>query len=179
MGNNEIKALIEKYKLTIKDGKLGTYARVNKADFMREVPPLKEEIKAYILAEQHAKERAAHEKYEREYATFYAIPGVKEISEARRQAAKWWAAFNEMMETGSSEMPPLKSVTPDEMRALEEKYPMAVFALEAKRRAATTENLRLGSIWATTYQAILDGQDVATVKADHEARMQEYKSSVI
>lgn len=142
---------------------------------MREVG----ENKAAILAYFDAEEKAAREKSEREYATFQAIPGVKEIQESRRQYADWKVEFDRMMETGSSQMPYVEHKSPDEMAALEEQYPLAVFALEAQHRACYTANLRLGSIWAKTYQDILDGQDVAAVKADHDARMDEYDRTVI
>lgn len=175
MENNEIKSLIEKYKLIIKDGKLGTYARVNKADFMRDVPPHKMEIISYIEAEK----KREQEKRDREKTNFDAIPGVQEITEARSQRAAWQFAFNRMMETGSSTMPAIKCKSPDEMAALEAKYPMAVFALEAKYRASATENDRLYTIWNATYQAIKDGKAIADVKADHDRRMSEYTQSVI
>ncbi len=175
MNNDEIKALIEKYRLIIQDGKLGTYAKVNKADFMRDIPPHKAEIIEYIETEK----KAAQEKREREEAIFNAIPGVMELREARRQQAAWKAAFNEMMDTGSSNMPYIEHKSPSEMEALETKYPMAVFALEAKSCADNAQNIRLSAIWNDTYQAIKDGQDIAAVKADHEARMNEYRQSVM
>ncbi len=175
MKNNEIKALIEKYKLIIKDGKVGTYARVNKDEFLRDVPPHKDEIIAYFEAEQQAR----RDKRAREEAAFNEIPGVLEIAEARRQEAAWRAAFNRMMEAGSSKMPAIEHKTPAEMAALEAKYPMAVFALEAQYRAAATENDRLYTIWNTTYQAIKDGKDISEIKADHDRRMSEYTGRAI
>ncbi len=177
MVKTEIEALIKKYQLVIHNGKLGTFATksINKADFMRDVPPHKDEIIAYFEAEKKAKQ----EKRDREQANFDAIPGVREISEARSQQASWQAAFNRMMETGSSKMPAIKALSPAEMDALETKYPMAVFALEAKYRATETENDQLYTIWNVTYQAIKDGKDIAHVKADHDRRMSEYTGRAI
>ncbi len=176
MKNNEIKSLIDKYQLVMRnDGKIGTYAKVNKADFMRDVPPHKAEIIAYFKAEQQAIE----DKCAREAANFNAIPGVLEIAEARRQGAEWRAAFNRMMETGSSVMPAIKHKSPAEMAELEAKYPMAVFALEAQYRAAATENDSLYTVWNATYQAIKDGKEITEVKADHDRRMSAYTQSII
>lgn len=175
MGSNEIKAIIDKYKLILKDGKLGTYAKVNKTEFMKEVPPHKAEIIAYF----ESQEKARQDKIDREQDIFNAIPGVKEIAEARTQRANWTYEFNRMMEIGSSKMPAVKAPSAQELSDLENMYPNAVFALEAQYRANNTENDRLNSIWSATYQAILDGQDISTVKADHDARMSKYTNSVM
>lgn len=174
---DEIKALIDKYHLFRQGDKVGTYQTkgINKAEFMREVGERKAEILAYF----DAQEKAAKEKREREEATFESIPGVKELREARHQYGEWMVAFNRMMETGSSKMPAIEHKTPEEIAALEAQYPMAVFALEAQRRANTTSNYRLATIWTDTYQAILDGKDISAVKADHDARMGEYTKSVM
>lgn len=175
MVKTEIKALIDKYQLVMHNGKLGTFAQVNKADFMRDVPSHKEEIIAYIEAEEKAKQ----EKRDRDQANFDAIPGVREIAEARSQYAAWKAAFNRMMETGSSKMPAIKAMSPAEIAALEAKYPMAVFALEARYRASATENDQLYTIWSATYQAIRNGKAIADIKADHDRRMSAYTKSVM
>lgn len=171
MKTNEIKALIDKYHLIERDGKIGSYVRVADKEAMRaEVLPHKAEIVAYLQQEK----KVEQEKYERRQNTFAAIPGVAEIEEARSQRANWNLALSRMMETGSSKMPYIACPTPEEIEALENRYPMAVFALEAQKRAAHTENDVLSKIWNDTYDAIRDGQDIKSVKEQHDQKMAEF-----
>lgn len=177
MENSEIKALIDKYSLVRVNGKLGTYKTkgIDKAAFMREVGAHKDEINAYLDAQEKAESDLRAKRIE----TFASIPGVAELRKARAQRAQWQREFNRMMETGSSKMPYVEAPTPDELATLEARYPMAVFALEAEYRNANTTNLELYSIWADTYNALCDGQDPEAVKAAHDKRMSEYTDAHI
>lgn len=172
MENEKIKAIIDKWHLERRGEMIGTSQTkgIDKEAFMREVAPHKDEIKAYFMAQ----EKAASDLLAKKIATFEAIPGVAELRKARTQRAAWKREFNRMMETGSSKMPYVEAPTADDLAALEARYPMAVFALEAKYRAANTANLELSSIWTETYDALCDGKDTEMVKADHDARMSAY-----
>lgn len=172
---NEIKALIEKYHLIRKDGRIGTYHTdgINREEFAREVGAHKAQIIAYF----DAQEMAAADLEAKREITFNAIPGVSELRKARAQRAEWKREFNRMMETGSSKMRPIDAPTPEEMSALEMRYPDAVFALEAEYRAHNTVKDQLYTIWNTTYDALRDGQDPETAKADHDARMAKYTAA--
>lgn len=172
MEKNEIKAIIDKYRLERRGETVGTRQTkgLNKAEFMREVGANKAEILAYFKAQ----EKAAEDLLAKREKTFANIPGVAELSKARSQRAAWQREFNQMMETGSSIMPHVEAPTPDELAALEARYPMAAFALEAKYRASSVENLELSAIWAETYEALCDGQAPEAVKADHDDRMAVY-----
>lgn len=172
METDKIKAIIDKWHLELRGEMIGTSRTkgIDKAAFMREVAPHKDEIKAYFKAQ----EKAASDLLAKKIATFEAIPGVAELRKARTQRAAWKREFNRMMETGSSKMAYIEAPTSDELAALETRYPMAVFALEAEYRNANTANLDLSSIWAETYDALCDGKAPEMVKADHKARMDAY-----
>lgn len=175
MENNEIKALIEKYHLVRQGDKVGTYQTkgIDKAAFTRDVGTHKAEIIAYFDAE----EKAAADLRIKRKNTFEAIPGVLELRKARSQRAEWKREFNHMMETGSSKMRNVESPTPEEITSMESNYPMAVFALEAEYRAHTTQNYQLSTIWNATYDALCDGNNPETVKADHDNRMKQYTTN--
>lgn len=177
MENREIKALIDKWHLELRGEVIGTSHTkgIDKAAFMREVAPHKDEIKAYFKA----KEKAESDLRAKRFETFQSIPGVAELSKARSQRAVWQREFNRMMETGSSKMDDIEAPTPDELADLESRYPMAVFALEAQYRNAHTTNLDLYAIWHDTYNALCDGQDPEAVKAAHDKRMSEYTDAHI
>lgn len=169
---NEIKALIEKYQLVKMGDKVGTYNTkgVDKAAFVREVAPRKAEILAYFEAEAKEKEMVRRKKEE----TFNAIPGVLQIKKARSQRAEWIREFNRAMESEADAMRPVDAPNPQQLKELEDQFPMAVFALESEYRNYNTENFELHDIWSKTYNAICNGQDIAQVKAEHEKRIAEF-----
>lgn len=171
MQTEAIKNLISKYNLTVVDGKVRTYARnVNKDDFIREVAPLKQEIIQYIETEK----KAASDRLSQRTATFNSIPGVAEVQKARSQRAEWLREFNKMMETGSSFMPCIEAPTAQQLKEIEDRNPMAVFALEAEYRAAHTPTFELSEIWHETYEAICSGEDIAAVRAAHDKKMSDF-----
>lgn len=177
MDTTAIKALIDKYSIIQVGDKIGTRTTkgLDRDAFQAEVKPHKAEIIQYFAMQRQATQAKA----DAEQATFDAIPGVAELRKARTQAAQWQAAFARMMETGDSKMDAIEHPTPQQLAEMEAKYPQAVFALEAERRAATTGNYRLSAIWTETYKALRAGKDPDTVKADHDARMAEYTKSVM
>lgn len=172
MENDKIKAIIDKWHLERRGEMVGTSRThgIDKAAFMREVGAYKTEILAYFKAQ----EKAAADLHAKQIATFEAIPGVSELRKARNQRAAWQREFDRMMETGSSKMPYVEAPSRDELAALEARYPMAIFALDAEYRAAYTSNLELSSIWSETYDALCNGKDPEMVKADHDAKMDAY-----
>ena len=173
MTRDELKAAVDKYglKLMHDDQIVATKTQgVNPAEFRAEIGPHKQEFIEFLVFE----ERARREEFERREATFEAIPGVAELRVAYEQRGEWHRAFDRMMETGSSIMPAIAAPTPEELKALEEQYPDAVWALEVERREQTTTNYELGAIWKETYDALCDGQDIATVRAQHEEKMKVY-----
>lgn len=168
MTNQEIQALIDKYHLVQLGDKIGTYDRsVTREMLVADVAPHKVEIIRYLAAQREAKVALSHKRQE----TFDAIPGVRELRTAREQFAAWKKALNRMMDTGDCVIPQIVHPTQEQVTALEAKYPLAVFALEAQWRAGVTENYKLGSIWCDTYRALQDGENPETVKAEHDRRM--------
>ena len=71
-------------------------------------------------------------------------------------------------------MPCVEAPTASEIAAMEEQNPMAVFVLEAEYRAHYTENYQLAAIWTATYNALCDGKDPESVKAEHDTRMAQF-----
>lgn len=176
MNKEEIKAIIDKYDLVRRGDKVGTYKRgVDQEQFLREVAQNKAEILQYILDE----EKAAAEAKAKRKETFEAIPGVKEIRDARIKRSRWRSAFNRMMESGDGRMEPVSAPSESEIEALEEQYPMAVFALEAEYRAANTQNYELSKIWKKSYEGLLDGKKPESVKAEHDDMMSKFVASKI
>lgn len=176
MGENisktEIKALIDKYGLIKIDDKIRACKsnRHNKEQIRDEVAPYKAEILKYL----EEKDKARSEEWERKEQIFNSIPGVAEISEARLQFEEWKRRFDYMVEHGTGRMENVEHLTPAQMDALEAKYPMAVFALEARWRAYNTSNYELHAIWQKTYEAICNGEDIEIVKAKHEEKEREF-----
>ncbi len=173
MTNEEIKALIDKYHLVRRgENKVGTYHTkgIDRDIFIQEVGAHKAEILAYFEAE----EKAAVELREKRRKTFESIPGVAELRQARSQRAEWQREFNRMMETGDGVMRHVDAPTLEELTALESRYPMAVFALEAEYRARATENYQLSAIWNKTYDALCDGAAPDEVKSVHDAEMDRF-----
>lgn len=172
MENSEIKALIEKYNLVRINGKIGTYQTrgIDRAAFQREVGPHKAEIYAYF----DAQEKAAAELKAKRKATFEAIPGVKEIREARLQYGEARRKFNQVVESGSSIFPRWNAPTGEEMSEMERRWPMAVFALGIEERACNTSNYELLAIYENLYEALCDGQDPDAVKAEHDKQMHDF-----
>lgn len=168
MTNQEIQALVDKYHLVQRGEQIGTYDRsVTREMLVADVAPHKAEIIRFL-----AEQRAAEEELRRKrQETFDAIPGVRELRTAREQFAAWKNALNRMMDTGDCVMPQIVHPTQEQITALEAKYPLAVFALEAQWRAGVTENYKLGSIWCDTYSALQDGENPESVKAEHDRRM--------
>ena len=177
MNREEIQALIEKYKLFVKDGNVGTWRTgdVDRETFVAEVGPHKAEIIEFF----DEQKRAILERRERQHANLYAIPGVPELREARRKDSARHDALTRMVDSGSGIMPDVDAPSAEELAALEEKYPLAVFALEAEYRANTVRNYELSAIWRNAYNALLDGQDAAEVKKLTETALMGFTASHI
>ncbi len=95
MTTNEIKAMIEKYGITIyKPGVLRLRTEPSTEDSAT-IKTFKPEIIAYIEAER----KAAEEELKRKQRTFDAIPGVVELREANRAWDRWDQQFSRSMES--------------------------------------------------------------------------------
>lgn len=178
MTSEKMQNLIDTYALfvTIK-GQLATKKKVDTKRLRAEVGPHKEEIIAYIRAQKKAEYDAAMSKANQRTATFEAIPGVAEIREARRRLSEQDAALTRMVESGSSTMQGIDAPTLDEMAALEARYPDAVYALKVQKEAQTTRNDELYDIWNDAYDALRDGQDPQTVKAETDERLASFTAA--
>lgn len=162
MTNQEIKAMIERYGMTRAGDKIQMLRNLDEAKMNLEaIKAAKPEILAYWDAEA---ERLAAERH-RKNEIFYAIPGVRELSDARKEWAEWNRAFNEAMDRGDGFIP---SKPKSDIEALE-KNDLAVWALQTKREALNSANYEIRAIGERAYEALRNGEDPETVKAAYDA----------
>lgn len=162
MKSQEIKAMVEHYGLM----RIGDKLRItqNKDEAMGNLDAIKAakaEIMAYLEAE--AERKLAE--MERKNRTFYAIPGVRALDDARIEWAEWHRKFNEAMDRGDPQIP---SKPASDIKALE-KNALAVWALQAKWEALHSTNYEISAIGQRAYEALRNGEDPETVKAAYDA----------
>ena len=158
----EMQSMIEHYGLIKVDDKLRITKNNAEATInIDAIKAAKPEIIAYLEAEV---ERMAAESARKD-ETFYSIPGVRELSEARREWAKWHQEFNAAMDRGDPRIP----ATPEiDLEALE-KNGMAVWALNVKYEAQQSQNYEISAIGERAYEALRNGEDPEKVKAAYDA----------
>ncbi|MEE0095969.1 MAG: hypothetical protein UEU47_05910 [Oscillospiraceae bacterium] len=163
MNAADIKSMIERYQITdCHNGNIGIYnTKGITQEEVRTIKAAKPEILAYFAAEREAQE--AEQEWRRR--NFEAIEGLVELRDARAARAKWQREFNRIMERGDSIFPAAPTA---DVKALETKYPAAVFALSMEQRNYGS-NYELAAMAKRAYDALCDGQDWQEVKATYDA----------
>ena len=162
MDVQEIKAMIEYYGMSRQGDKIRMSKNLDDANNNIEtIKAAKPEIMAYWQAE--TERRVMEEKQKDE--TFYSIPGVRELAEAREEWGKWRREFSAAMERGDSIFSPAPQ---SDIQSLE-KNEMAVWALKVKREALYSENDEICSIGKRAYDALRNGASPEETKAAYDA----------
>lgn len=169
---DEIKSLVDRWNLMLdKGGRL--LARLRKAppeEVLETIRSNKADIIAYLKAEKEKKEaaeKAANELYRKREAAFHAIPGVNEILDVRKKIADDQEAFERAWRSGSGIYPKKSGVTTSDLKALEEKYPVAKFAIEVSGYI-NRANSEIYAMEKRAYEALCDGVPFEEVKAAYE-----------
>lgn len=172
MKTDEIKRLVSRWNLMLdKEGRL--FARLRKAppkEVLETIRANKEDITAYIKAEDEKKEaaeKAASELRRKREAAFHAIPGVNEILDVRKKISDDQDAFECAWRSGSGIYPKKSGVTTSNLKALEEKYPVAKFAIEVSGYTHRA-NPEIYAMEKRAYEALCDGVPFEEVKAAYE-----------
>lgn len=160
----ELDAIIEEYSLKVYGDKVGTkFCPKSKVETLRGlIAKYKAELMEYIPAKD-AYEKAEEE---RKTANFNAVAGVQELREARRTFHADREKFTRQWERGDVITASTKSG--ETVKALEEKYPLAVFALKVDGERYG-RNYEIAGIAQRAYDRIREGEDVEKVKADYDA----------
>lgn len=156
MTTQEIKTMIEYYGMS----RAGDNIRITKhQDEMKknltQIKAAKPEIMAYWKAEDERRAQESRRKDE----TFYSIPGVRALSEARKEWSNYHSKFNYAMEHDIQLPTPPKS----DIDALE-KNELAVWALQVKKESLST-NYEISDYAGRAFQALRNGEDPKTVRA--------------
>lgn len=168
MEKAEIQKTIEYYDLyDPKDGRLLIRKNFTKTqEELEKIKAAKPEILAYFAAERETFSAELRRKEE----TFRAIPGVKEVSEARAEWAEFWRKFNSAMDSESSILP----VRPaSNLKAIEAANPLAVWALKVASES-TGCNFKIAEIAGRAYDALCAGENPEEVKATYDSEIAEY-----
>lgn len=162
MTKQEIETMIERYGMTRANDKIRMSKNLDEANKnLAAIKAAKQEILAYWDAE--AEQRIAEQRKKDE--TFYSIPGVRELSEARNEWGKYYREFNEVMERGDCIFP---AKPESDIEALE-KNTLAVWALKTKKEALYGTNYEISAIGKRAYDALRNGEDPEMVKAAYDA----------
>ena len=162
MTKQEIQMMVEHYGLMKVGDKLRITQNKDEArDNLGTIKTAKAEIMAYLEAEAERK----LEEMERKNRTFYAIPGVRALDDARIEWAEWHRKFNEAMDRGDPQIP---SKPASDIEALE-KNVLAVWALQTKWEALHSTNYEISAIGQRAYEALRNGEDPEKVKAEYDA----------
>lgn len=145
----------------VTDGEHAGMMRVSgwKKTMKRPEPAVLDEIKTILL----------EEKAERE-ARRDAIPGIKEIEEARSAWDKYHYIYDKVIADGEGRMPTKPAVSITE---LFEKYPKAAAMLQAEAYSSAS-NVAKSSAGRKARERIIDGEDYTQVIADMEKEWTDY-----
>lgn len=162
MTNKEIERLVEFYGIQAVNGQLRIFRNMEEAkaniDMIRAAKP---EILAWIKA----RDDAAAAELKRREETFTAIPGVAEVVAARREWSAYKAAFDAAMDSGDGVYPTAPKVN---LKAVEDAHPIAVWALEVKRRALYSQHYEISLAANKAYDALQNGADPAGTKVIYD-----------
>lgn len=161
MDKNEITCMIDRYDLyDPRDGRLLVRKPAKTQQELDQIKAAKAEILAYFAAE-----RAAFAaEMQRKADAFYAIPGVRELAEARAEWAEYCRKFNAAMDSESAFIP---SRPVSDLNAIEAANPLAVWALKIDHER-TSYNADIAEIAAKAYDAICNGANLGEAKAVYD-----------
>lgn len=152
-------------------GKMGIYGW--KKTMKRPEPAVLDEIKTILLEEKAERDAARAEadriRAERE-ARRDAIPGIKEIEEARSAWDKYHYIYDKVIAEGEGRMPTKPTVSTTELC---EKYPKAAAMLQAEAYSRAS-NVAKCSAGRKARERIIDGEDYKTVIAEMEEEWTKY-----
>lgn len=167
MTNKEIERLVEFYGIQAVNGQLGIYRNVKEAKANSErIRAAKPEILAWLKA----RDDAAAAALKRREETFNAIPGVAEVVAARRAWIAYKAAFDAAMDSGDGIYPAAPKVN---LKAVEEDHPIAVWALEVKRRALYSQHYEISRAACKAYEALQNGANPDETKVIYDEEIKE------
>ena len=159
----------------VTDGEHAGMMRVGgwKITMKRPEPAVLDEIKTILLEEKAERDAARAEadriRAERE-ARRDAIPGIKEIEEARSAWDKYHYIYDKVIAAGEGRMPTKPAVSTTELC---EKYPKAAAMLQAEAYSRAS-NVAKSSAGRKARERIIDGEDYKTVIADMEEEWSKY-----
>lgn len=159
----------------VTDGEHAGMMRVSgwKKTMKRPEPAVLDEIKT-ILLEEKAERDAARAEADRirteRAARRDAIPGIKEIEEARRAWDKYHYLYDKVIADGEGRMPTKPAVSTTELC---EKYPKAAAMLQAEAYFRAS-NVAKSSAGRKARERIIDGEDYTQVIADMEKEWTDY-----
>lgn len=152
-------------------GKMGIYGW--KKTMKRPEPAVLDEIKAILLEEKAERDAVRAEadriRAERE-ARRDAIPGIKEIEEARSAWDKYYYIYDKVIAEGEGRMPTKPAVSTTELC---EKYPKASAMLQAEAYSRAS-NVAKSAAGRKARERIIDGEDYTQVIADMEKEWTDY-----
>ncbi len=140
---------------------------------MDEIRAKKEEIKAILRSRKEAEEEARRKEREEHERKLAAIPGLKELSDAYADMAKWRYEFNKSFDGEGGGGVGVRPKPKYDFEAMEKKYPIAVAYRKAEAEA-NKANYELSEIGKRAVQAILDNPEsyeevMAQMKAEEKA----------
>lgn len=159
----------------VTDGEHAGMMRVSgwKKTMKRPEPAVLDEIKTILLEENAERDAARAEadriRAERE-ARRDAIPGIKEIEEARSAWDKYHYIYDNVIADGEGRMPTKPAVSTTELC---EKYPKAAAMLQAEAYSSAS-NVSKSSAGRKARERIIDGEDYKQVIADMEKEWTDY-----
>ena len=159
----------------VTDGENAGRMRISglKKTMKRPEPAVLDEIKTILLEEKaeraHAPPKADRIRSERE-ARRDAIPGIKEIEEARSAWDKYHYIYDKVIADGEGRMPTKPAVSTTELC---EKYPKAAAMLQAEDYSRAS-NVAKCSAGRKARERIIDGEDYTQVIADMEKEWTDY-----
>ena len=167
MTNKEIERIVEFYGIQAVNGQLRIVRNMEELkaniDMIRAAKP-------EILAWFKARDDAAAAELKRREENFNAIPGVAEVTAARREWSAYKAAFDAVFDSGDGVYPTAPKVN---LKAVEDAHPIAVWALEVKRRALYSQHYEISRAACEAYEALQNGANPDETKVIYDEEIKE------
>lgn len=169
--NEEIKRLVETYRIQEQEGGRIRVMNVSKAQASDDLQMIKENKQA-ILDYIRNEKRSANERQHK----IDSIEGLSEIEACMDAWAEWHADFDTMVDTGRGYMTVKKPST--EVAELRKKYPVADAYLIADKESRRA-NYELATIGKKALERIINGEDYKKVLSDMEKERAAFAESHI